>query len=191
MSSLYDQVNLTSATGTYPFTPGTVSGLKETYMVTLSVQNTGSAPDVDAFPLYVYKAGALTLQTADGAKLGNSLTLDNTAKVTGFAGGGGNTATIQALREELALIEYVSINYGDYNWSQLADRIKWQTSNSNVTINYKQGSLYENIDLFTMDTYLPETKLALSSVTDGTATITATHANTGMRASVEIGRAHV
>ena len=184
---------ITSGTGTYTLTPSPVAAgsLKETYMVTLSVQNQGdAAPDVDAFPLYVYRAGALQLEQ-DGQKL-DSLTMDNKATVEGYtpasqSGSNGSVSEeLLALREQLGLMEYVSINYGDYAWSQLADRIEWATSNPDVAINYKQGGLYENIELFGLDSYLPETKMALSSVKDGRATITATHANTGMSDSITV-----
>ena len=191
-SAVYDTETVREASGTYVLHPQKVAdGLKETYMVTLSVQNQGdAAPDVDAFPLYVYRAGALALEQE--GKPVSHLTMDNSGIVDGYtpesqsASNTSGSEALLALREELALIEYVSINYGDYSWSQLNDRIRWATSNPDVSVNYKQGGLYEDIQRFGLDTYLPETKMALSSVTDGTAVITATHANTGMSASVTV-----
>lgn len=175
------------ATGSYTLTPDEVDGLKDTYMVTLRAKNDADEGySSDSFPLYVYNADALKLE-ADGQEV-TSLTMDNEEKVDGTGGDlPTDTEDILKLREELALIEYVGINYGDYSWSQLKDGIKWATSDSKtVSVNYRQGGLYEDLSRFSMDTYLPETKMALSSVTDGTATITATHANTDMSASVTV-----
>ena len=79
------------------------------------------------------------------------------------------------LRQELGLMEYISINYKDYKWSSFSDGIKWASSNDDqVSVNYNQGGFYENINLFTYSQYLPETIMAISSVKDGKAKITAT-----------------
>ncbi|WP_409968981.1 InlB B-repeat-containing protein [Bengtsoniella intestinalis] len=174
-----------SATGTYKVDLEDVKTgyLKDTYMVTASVVNSATdADDMDGFIFYVYNDDALEIEI-DGNKE-TAITLSNTSAVSGTLPT--TTADILALREELALIEYIGINYDDYSWSMLKDGIAWSTSNDVVSINYKQGTLYENIDNFTMETYLPQTQLLLSSVTDGTATITATHANTGMSDSVDV-----
>lgn len=182
--TVYTTSSLT-ATGSYTLQPSPVSDLKDTYMVTLRARNLESDGwSTDSFPLYVYNADALKLVDGDGQYI-DTVTLDNTSKVSGTLPT--NTEDIVALREELGLIEYVGINYQDHSWSQLKDVIRWSTSDDDVvSINYKQGSLYENIKLFGIDTYLPETKMLLSSVTDGTAAITATHANTGMAASTTV-----
>ena len=67
------------------------------------------------------------------------------------------------------------------------DGIRWLSSNNNaISVNYKQGGLYEDIRNFSFDSYLPETKMALSGLANGTATVTATHAATGMRAAVQV-----
>ncbi len=176
--------DVSSQTSSYTLEPVPVTGLKDTYMVTLRAKNTTQEGySSDSFPLYVYNADALKLEV-DGQKV-TSLTMDNESAVSGSLPT--DTSHILALREELALIEYIGINYKDYSWSQLKDGIQWTTSDTNaVSINYRQGGLYEDLSRFSMDTYLPETRMALSSVMDGTAVITATHANTGMSASVNI-----
>ena len=162
--------------------------LKDTYQVMLTVTNVGGdASSTDAFPLYVYNGDALKLQDSDGNDL-PALTLDNTSKVDGSTGAlPTDTAAIMQLRQELGLIEYVNINYKDYNWNTYKDGIQWATSNDDVvSVNYKQGGIYENIRVFDYDTYLPGTTMALSSTVDGTATITATHAKTAMTDSVTV-----
>ena len=111
--------------------------------------------------------------------------MDNTSKVSGTLPT--DTAKILQLRQELGLIEYIGINYDEYGWNSFKDGIRWLSSNNNaISVNYKQGGLYEDIRNFSFDSYLPETKMALSGRANGTATVTATHAATGMSADVQV-----
>lgn len=159
--------------------------LKDTYQVVLSVENPGEeSPSTDSFPLYVYDADALKVQDDKGDTI-SKLTMDNTSKVSGSLPT--DTAEILQLRQELGLIEYIGINYDEYGWNSFKDGIRWLSSNNNaISVNYKQGGLYEDIRNFSFDSYLPETKMALSGLANGTATVTATHAATGMRADVQV-----
>ena len=163
----------------------TAGNLKDTYQVVLSVENPGEeSPSTDSFPLYVYDADALKVQNDEGKTI-SALTMDNTSKVSGTLPA--DTAKILQLRQELGLIEYIGINYNEYGWNSFKDGIKWLSSNNNaISVNYKQGGLYEDISNFSFDSYLPETKMALSGRADGTATVTATHAATGMSAAVQV-----
>ena len=159
--------------------------LKDTYQVVLSVENPGEeSPSTDSFPLYVYDADALKVQDDKGNTI-SKLTMDNTSKVSGSLPT--DTAEILQLRQELGLIEYIGINYDEYGWNSFKDGIRWLSSNNNaISVNYKQGGLYEDIRNFSFDSYLPETKMALSGLANGTATVTATHAATGMSAAVQV-----
>ena len=159
--------------------------LKDTYQVVLSVENPGEeSPSTDSFPLYVYDADALKVQDDKGDTI-SKLTMDNTSKVSGSLPT--DTAEILQLRQELGLIEYIGINYDEYGWNSFKDGIRWLSSNNNaISVNYKQGGLYEDIRNFSFDSYLPETKMALSGLANGTATVTATHAATGMSATVQV-----
>ena len=159
--------------------------LKDTYQVVLSVENPGEeSPSTDSFPLYVYDADALKVQDDKGDTI-SKLTMDNTSKVSGSLPT--DTAEILQLRQELGLIEYIGINYDEYGWNSFKDGIRWLSSNNNaISVNYKQGGLYEDIRNFSFDSYLPETKMALSGLANGTATVTATHAATGMSAAVQV-----
>lgn len=185
-SEFYRHESTNEPNGSITRTPDKVADgqLKDIYQVTLTVQNPGQdSPSVDAFPFYVYNSDALKLQV-DGLDV-SSVVIDNTSKVNNSLPEA--TSEIMALRQELGLIEYIGINYNDYKWNSFIDGIKWLSSNDgHISVNYKQGGLYENIKNYKYATYLPETKMALSSVIGGTATITATHANTGMTASVEV-----
>ena len=178
--------SLSGTSGSYSLSlQGVKAGnLKDTYQVVLSVENPGESPSTDSFPLYVYDADALKVQDDKGNTI-SALTMDNTSKVSGTLPT--DTAEILQLRQELGLIEYIGINYDKYGWNSFKDGIRWLSSNNNaISVNYKQGGLYEDIRNFSFDSYLPETKMALSGLANGSATVTATHAATGMRAAVQV-----
>ena len=178
---------LSGISGSYslPLQRVKAGNLKDTYQVVLSVENPGEeSPSTDSFPLYVYDADALKVQNDKGETI-SKLTMDNTSKVSGSLPT--VTAEILQLRQELGLIEYIGINYDEYGWNSFKDGIRWLSSNNNaISVNYKQGGLYEDIRNFSFDSYLPETKMALSGLANGTATVTATHAATGMSAAVQV-----
>ena len=180
-----ERLSGTSGSYSLPLQSVKAGNLKDTYQVVLSVENPGEeSPSTDSFPLYVYDADALKVQDDKGDTI-SALTMDNTSKVSGTLPT--DTAKILQLRQELGLIEYIGINYDEYGWNSFKDGIRWLSSNNNaISVNYKQGGLYEDIRNFSFDSYLPETKMALSGLVNGTATVTATHAATGMSAAVQV-----
>ena len=180
-----ERLSGTSGSFSLPLQRVKAGNLKDTYQVVLSVENpVEEAPSTDSFPLYVYDADALKVQDGNGTTI-SALTMDNTSKVSGPLPT--DTAEILQLRQELGLIEYIGINYDEYGWNSFKDGIQWLSSNNNaISVNYKQGGLYEDIRNFSFDSYLPETKMALSALANGTATVTATHAATGMNAAVQV-----
>ena len=180
-----ERLSGTSGSYSLPLQSVKAGNLKDTYQVVLSVENPGEeSPSTDSFPLYVYDADALKVQDDKGKTI-SALTMDNTSKVSGPLPT--DTAKILQLRQELGLIEYIGINYDEYGWNSFKDGIQWLSSNNNaISVNYKQGGLYEDIKNFSFDSYLPETKMALSGLANGTATVTATHAATGMSAAVQV-----
>ena len=186
-TKVVDSVRLSGTSGSFPLSLQSVKAgnLKDTYQVVLSVENPGEeSPSTDSFPLYVYDADALKVQNDKGDTI-SKLTMDNTSKVSGSLPT--VTAEILQLRQELGLIEYIGINYDEYGWNSFRDGIRWLSSNNNaISVNYKQGGLYEDIRNFSFDSYLPETKMALSALANGSATVTATHAATGMCAAVQV-----
>ncbi len=186
-TKVVDSERLSGTSGSFPLSLQSVQAgnLKDTYQVVLSVENPGEeSPSTDSFPLYVYDADALKVQNDKGNTI-SKLTMDNTSKVSGSLPT--VTAEILQLRQELGLIEYIGINYDEYGWNSFKDGIRWLSSNNNaISVNYKQGGLYEDIRNFSFDSYLPETKMALSGLANGTATVTATHAATGMSAAVQV-----
>ena len=184
-TKVVDSERLSGTAGSYSLPLQSVEdgNLKDTYQVILSVENPGESPSTDSFPLYVYDADALKVQNDKGDTI-SKLTMDNTSKVSGSLPT--DTAEILQLRQELGLIEYIGINYDKYGWNSFKDGIRWASDNNAISVNYKQGGLYEDIRNFSFDSYLPETKMALSGLANGTATVTATHAATGMSAAVQV-----
>ena len=185
-TKVVDSERLSGTSGSFPLSLRSVKAgnLKDTYQVVLSVENPGESPSTDSFPLYVYDADALKVQDDKGITI-SALTMDNTSKVSGSLPI--DTAEILQLRQELGLIEYIGINYDKYGWNSFKDGIRWLSSNNNaISVNYKQGGLYEDIRNFSFASYLPETKMALSGLANGSATVTATHAATGMSADVQV-----
>ena len=169
---------------TLNLSPVAEGNLKDTYQVMLSVDNGQyESPSTDSFPLYVYNADALQIVNSKDEPI-KELTLDNTNKVSGNLPT--DTQEILSMRQELGLLDYIGINYGDYDWNSFKDGIAWATTNEKISVNYKQGGLYEDIQLFDFDTYLPELKMGIATVEGGKATITATHAATDMEASIKV-----
>lgn len=185
---------LTSNTGTYTLNLNQVAegNLKDTYQVMLSVTNPGEeSPSTDSFPLYVYNADALQIVNSKDEEI-DSLTLDNTEKVQDLTAENNETVAskttqdILSMRQELGLLDYIGINYGAYDWNSFKDGIAWATTNEKISVNYKQGGLYEDIQLFDFDTYLPELKMGIATVEGGEAIITATHAATSMEDTISV-----
>ena len=179
--------------GTVTFDPVEVDGdnLYDTYTITFTedTQAAGAnfAPSTDSLVLYVYKRDALSIQS-NGQDVG-SISLNNASKVDQAGKLPTESDDIMALRQELGLIAYVSINAGEHNWSSFRDGIQWALSGDaeNVAINYRQGGLWDNIEDLSYETYLPQTQMAISATADVQGvTVTATHAATGMSDTVTV-----
>ena len=147
---------------------------------------TCALPIYDSFLLYVYDADALKIWVDGEDK--SSITMSNVSAISKMT-----QDEILALKRDINLKNIISVNYGEYAWSEIADQIKWKSSDNRVaSVNYQQGTLYENIENFTYVSYRPTSEFGLSGLSDGTATITATHKLAGMSDTLdvtEIGRA--
>jgi len=148
---------------------------REVYTVTLQGKNgTHSTWSYDSFLLYVYDEDALEIMV-DGAKA-TGTTMSNLNTISKM-----DQAQILALKRDIYLKNIISANYGTYAWTEVADQIAWKSSDNSVaTINYQQGTLYENIENFSYVSYRPTTQFGLSGLNDGTVTVTAQHKLTGM-----------
>lgn len=190
-------VSYDEATGTYSYTLNVPAveltddptSYRDSYTITVKAKNAAESTwAYSSYVLYVYSDTALRL-LLDGADAGGSHTMSNVDRITALWGQGGEAGSeaIVALQRDIALKNVISINYGEYAWAELADQIAWNSSKSDVaSVNYQQGTLYENIENFSYTSYRPATDFILSGLKDGTTTITATHVKTGIEDSVTV-----
>lgn len=176
-----------SFTGSYTLrdvsvTAGTdPNSYRDVYTVTIQAKNgTDSTWSYDSFLLYVYDADALKIWV-DGEDE-SSVTMSNVQRISQM-----DQTQILALKRDINLKNIISVNYGQYAWSEIADQIKWKSSDSKVaSVNYQQGTLYENIENFSYVSYRPTTEFGLSGLKDGTVTVTATHKLAGMSDTLHV-----
>lgn len=183
-----DGVSYDETTKTYSYTlnvpaveptAGDPASYRDAYTITVKVKNAAdSAWAYDSYVLYVYDQDILNILLDHDEDTGSTHTMSNVEKIKALWGNGGETGSnkIVELQRDIALKNVISINYGEYAWAELADQIRWSSSNSKVaTVNYQQGTLYENIENFSYTSYRPSTDFVLSGLKDGSTTITATH----------------
>ncbi|MCL2397162.1 MAG: hypothetical protein FWC93_03760, partial [Defluviitaleaceae bacterium] len=192
-----------SGYGSFALDFARVNGLRNLYMINIQARNVDRETDpgnpfyspwnTDSLVLRVYNADALSLSYRDRTPMPNTITLSNIPTVQGLTlqdvSGQTQMTTpeILRLRENLALMEFVGINFDDHAWNMLHDRIDWDTSDDSVvSVNFRQGAIYENLSRFGDMLFLPETVMGLSGLQDGYAVVTATHAATGMSDSVTV-----
>ena len=193
--------------GTIPFAASKPEGLKDSYAITVYAKNPGSETwSLDSMLLKVYNMdlidlivkdvaagdiGGTTGGTGDGVK-GQTITLDNHSKLAGYGITGDNYQLsyddLTELRTDLSLQKIISANYGTGAWGLLADKMEWSSDDSSsVSVNYKQGGIYSDLNNYSYTSYAPTTDFLLVGKDDATnVTVTATHAATGMQASVNV-----
>ena len=185
-----------SKTGSYTLDPETPAQLKDYYIVTAKAKNgTDLGWSIASSTVTVYKKGALDIEIGgvkkDSVTLKNEITATTTTTDPSGTTYGGETigglnsaAAIAKLRSELSLMESISINFRDYNWSILYDAIQWSTSTGRgeeitdelqraVSINYREGMLYSPLESYSYTCYLPQTIMLLCGLRDGSNIITA------------------
>ena len=157
------------------------SSYRQVYTVTIQAKNgEDSTWSYDSFLLYVYDADTLKLWV-NGAEA-DSLTMTNVPTISRMT-----QDEILALKRDIALSSVISANYGEYAWTEVADQLAWASSNNDVaTINYQQGSLYEDIRNLSLTSFRPASDFIISGIGDGRTTITASHVLTGMSDSVDV-----
>lgn len=96
--------------------------------------------------------------------------------------------SLDALRSDIGLQEIISINYGSGIWGMLSDKMEWESSDPDkVSVDYPQGGIYSDIRNYNYTSYAPASDFLLVGKNEsGTATVTATHAKTGMSASLTV-----
>ena len=195
--------------GKIPFTAGTPTSLKESYVITVYARNNeGEDWSVDSMRLSVYNPDILNQIVADvtagqiGGTTGGSgeevggqtISMDNHGKLENYGISGGKYQLtyddFTALRTDMSLQKIVSMNYGDVVYGMLSDEMQWESSNRDlVSVNYKQGGIYSDLNNYSYVTYSPTTDFLLVGKDDTgeeKVTITATHANTGAESSFDV-----
>lgn len=157
------------------------TSFRDVYTVTVKAMagNNGTW-SYDSFLLYVYDQNALDILI--GGESVGSYTLSNRDRISRMT-----QDQIVALNRDIQLKEAVSTNYGERAWNALADQIIWKSSDSGVaSINYPQGSYYDNIENYTYVSYRPTTDFGILGRENGQATFTATHKVTGIKDSIPV-----
>ena len=171
-----------------PIQPVASGQLKDVYTVFLKARNQSDPSwSMDSFVLNVYKHDALKLKL-DGSDAadGSSVTLDNEPRISNIFKSQGSQGILN-LNRGIDLKKMLSINFSQFSWGNVLDRILWKSSNSKVaSVNFRQGSLYENIDKFNYSTYSPATTFMMVGNSDGTVQVTTTHAATGMKQTLNV-----
>ena len=192
---------------TITFKPAKPTGLKDSYTITVYARNSAEDPwSVDSVLLRAYNPDILNLivkDVTDGAIGGSTggtgsgsknttVTMDNHGKLAKYGITDGSykltVDDMNALRADLNLQKLISANYGDGVWGLLSDKMQWSSSDSSkVSVNYEQGGMYSDIRNYNYTSYGPATDFLLvgKDNADGV-TVTATHAATGMKASVKV-----
>ena len=157
------------------------SSYRQVYTITIQAKNgRDSTWSYDSYLLYVYDADTLKLWV-DGQAAG-SLTMTNIPRILEMS-----QEQILALKRDISLHNVISANYGEYAWTEVDDQLSWASSNNDVaTVNYQQGTLYEDIRNFTYTSYRPATEFVISGLSDGQTTVSAEHVLTGMTDSVNV-----
>lgn len=157
------------------------TSFRDVYTVTVRAMagNNGTWSN-DSFLLYVYDQNALDILI--GGESVEDYTLSNREEISKMT-----QEQILALNRDIQLKEVISTNYGERAWNALADQIIWKSEDSSVaSINYPQGSYYDNIENYTYVSYRPTTDFGILGRDNGQTTFTATHKVTGISDSVPI-----
>ena len=155
---------------------------REVYTVTIKAKNgTDSTWSYDSFLLYVYDEDALKIMV-DGEASDGKLVMSNVKKISEM-----DSEEILALKRDIYLKNIISVNYGQYAWTEIADQITWKSEDSSIaSVNYQQGTLYENTETLSYTSYRPTTDLGLSGIKDGETWVSAVHKLTGMSEKLDV-----
>ena len=197
--------------GYIDFTAATPEGIKDVYTITVYGRNKAEDPwSMDSLRLTVYNSNLLKLLVNDVVKgqiggttggtgtsaNGTTVTMDNTDKVAEMTSGSQIDfskyySSLDEMRADIGLQEVISINYGDGVWGMLSDRMQWASSDPDkVSVDYEQGGFYSDIRNYNYTSYAPATDFLLvgksDTAEDETVQITATHAGSGMSATLNV-----
>ena len=198
--------------GSIQFSAKAPKGLKDAYTVTVYARASANEPwSTDSLLLTVYNDNNDMLDiiirdvapgeiggTTGGAGTvadGTTVAMDNHGKLGNYGISGEayqlTYNDFTALRTDMSLQKIISANYGSGVWGMLSDKIQWSSGDPDtVSVDYKQGGIYADIRNYPYTSYAPATDFLLvgkgDTAEDGSVTVTATHANTGMTASFQV-----
>lgn len=176
--------------------------LKDIYIITVKAKNNNtSIYSSDSLLLQVYDKDALEIvvENEDGdiidyiSGTDGKITLSNKGEAAEHDGkldiSTAQMEEILALKRQIDLQKYLYVNYDGIGWNTVSDRMEWNSSNNDVaSINYRNGSFYEDIQEFDYVNYRPDEVMMLVGHDDGETEITVTHGRTGnqVRFDVEV-----
>ena len=160
---------------------------RDSYTVTVKAKNTAETIWAsDSYVVYVYAEDALKIML-DGKYLGTSHIMSNVEDIKTMWEKDPTGQSIVDLQRNIALKNMISANHGEFAWAELADMIAWNSSDSTVaTVNYQQGTLYENIENFPSAAYRPTDDFILSGLKSGETQVTATHIETEQTKTLDV-----
>lgn len=186
--------------GQLTISPVEEGGLKDIYIITVKAKNHNTAIfSSDSLLLQVYDREALaivvenekgqivdTLKGTEGeitlSNKGEAALHDQKLDISTAA-----MEEILALKRQIDLKKYLYVNYEGIGWNTVSDRMEWNSSNSDAaSVNYRNGSLYEDIRNFDYVNYRPDEVMMLVGHDDGETTISVTHGRTGNLVSFDV-----
>lgn len=159
------------------------SRLRDEYLVTIAAKNElDDTWSYDSLYIIAYNHRSFHIMV-DGQPVGNHLTLDNNPMIREMDSG-----QIVGLKRNILLQHDMSINYSDFNnLNPIADQFAWKSDNNEVAvINFKNYGFFGNVEQLGYGSYQPKHHFALAGVGDGTTTIRAIHAQTGMTETLNL-----
>ena len=158
--------------GTYQIALSAVAddSLYDIYTINIKSKNRNESTwSYDSVAFYVYNHDALDILVG-GAK-DNVVMLSNVDAISQMT-----SEQILALERDIYLQEVISINYGEYAWAQITDRMKWSIEDNTIAdVQYQEGGVYAGINSYNYSTYRPMEEFLLTGEMDGQTTISVEH----------------
>lgn len=155
--------------------------LLDVYTVSLKARNESNETfSYDSYTLYVYNADALKIMVDGEAR--DQLTMSLEDELSQMS-----SQELLAFNRKFRLTNEISINNKEYKWSRVADRIVWEVGDEGkISLKYNDGGIYRNIEDYSLPGFLPGDSFLLEGISDGSTSVTATHALTGMKAQMAV-----
>lgn len=158
------------------------SRLRDEYVVTIAAKNgLDDTWSYDSLYITAYNDQAFHM-VVDGVSAGDRMTLDNNPRIRDM-----DSEQIVGLKRNILLQHDMSMNYQDHQLNPITDQFAWSSDDNGIAvINFKSYGHFANIDQFGYSSYQPKYHFALAGVGDGTTTIRAVHAQTGIEDTLQL-----